>query len=207
VPLTASTALRFVIVGGAAFVAVALGCILVIFLPTHGHQASQHAATPLGHVEAFASPANLEEFAEFSPDCKSIVFVAEPHNEAGRAIYSQATESGTPRRVTGPSENAARPAWSPDGTKVAYLRLQQGDSKQVVLHMLATGATTIVASLRGGPLWLCSIPHLSWAPDGTELYTSACESANRPCDIISIDFATGQVRPIIFATQRYFRRP
>ncbi|WNV88191.1 serine hydrolase [Umezawaea sp. Da 62-37] len=116
-------------------------------------------------LTAFAVP----ERPALSPDGERIVYVLRTVDAEAdrtvRALWTVGTRTGEPRRLTrGRSDSA--PAWSPDGTRVAFLRSQDGPA-QVWLLPADGGEPEQVTSLplgAGAPLW---------SPDGTRIAFAA----------------------------------
>lgn len=67
--------------------------------------------------------------------------------------------------VTG-DVHVSGPAWSPDGSKLAYIRID-GGSPRICIHDFAQGVTRDVPVAGGMPQ-----PPLAWSPDGTRLATT-----------------------------------
>ncbi|HWO64234.1 MAG TPA: S9 family peptidase, partial [Umezawaea sp.] len=112
-------------------------------------------------LTSFAVP----EQPALSPDGERIVYVlrtvdAEADRNV-RSLWTVGTRTGEPRRLTrGRSDSA--PAWSPDGTRIAFLRAQDGPA-QVWLLPVDGGEAEQVTSLplgAGAPVW---------SPDGTRI--------------------------------------
>ena len=89
------------------------------------------------------------------------------------------------QRVDGPaSEDGVWPAWSPDGTQLAWLGGPKPES--IVLAAVAgTSATKVVPGAgMGGPI--------AWSPDGSRIYGTA--TADTELVIVTIDGSTPPVR-------------
>jgi TolB protein len=67
-----------------------------------------------------------------------------------------------PRTALRSSEPIISPAWSPDGTRLAYVSFQ-AKKPIIYVHSLATGTQTVVANFKGSN----SAP--AWSPDGKRL--------------------------------------
>ena len=94
----------------------------------------------------------------FNPDGKSIVFSHETFDSG--ALQTVALPNGA--RTTIVSNGGTSPAWSPDGSTIAYL------ADNAVMTIAASGGMpqTLVANVPGVA---CGGGGLAWSPDGTEL--------------------------------------
>ena len=125
-------------------------------------------------LTAYAVP----EQPALSPCGTEILYVLRT-NDVGedkivRAIWRVGTESGQPRQLTrGPADSC--PAWSPDGTRVAFLRAKDGPAQLWVL------------SIDGGePEQLTTLPLGAgapvWSPDGTRIAFGAAVDLHAEAD-------------------------
>ncbi|HEX6341055.1 serine hydrolase [Umezawaea sp.] len=112
-------------------------------------------------LTSFAVP----EQPALSPDGERVAYVLRTvdaeADRTDRALWAVGTRTGSPRRLTGGRADTA-PAWSPDGTRLAFLRAQDGPA-QVWLLPADGGEPERVTSLplgAGAPVW---------SPDGTRI--------------------------------------
>jgi dipeptidyl aminopeptidase/acylaminoacyl peptidase len=175
---------------------------------------SQLFAMPLEEV-ARGTPVNLsggigdvpgkpfggrEDYA-FSPDGAQVAFSARA--AAGEAwstnfdVYVVAADGGTPRNLT--ADNPAldgQPAFSPDGTQLAYLAMDrpgfEADRRHLVLLNLKSGVKRPLTQN-----WDRSIASFAWARDGKTLFATADHLGQRP--LWAIDAATGRASAITAA--------
>ena len=99
-----------------------------------------------------------------SPDGKSVAFSVKRFERGETAefssVYVQEIPSGARRQL---SENAESPAWSPDGTRVAFLRKDSNGKTQLWVADAAGGAERLLTSHDRG----VDVP--AWAPDSKRI--------------------------------------
>jgi TolB protein len=103
----------------------------------------------------------------WSPDGRSIAFLAT--TDAQYDVYVTGPDEGEPRNISHSVANEFWPSWSPDGTRIAFARLEPGAGNQGVI---------VVADPDGShPVTLVGPPVNSntpvWSPDGTRLLADA----------------------------------
>jgi Tol biopolymer transport system component len=94
-------------------------------------------------------------------------------------------DTGVEQRVEGPaSEDGVWPAWSPDGSQLAWL----GGPKPEAIVLAAVDGTTPPKTVSGAGL---SGP-IEWSPDGSRIYGTA--AGDRELIIVTIDGSSAPVR-------------
>jgi Tol biopolymer transport system component len=137
------------------------------------------------HEVAPGQPSVGKGSADWSPDGIHIAFDA-PGLFAD-LIYETDVNGMTPRLIS--TECAGNPApcgdhapsYSPDGKRLAFVRMVGGPSGVIAIKDLATGKVTLLESTRqGSPMAELGRP--AWSPDGTQLiyYQGAKDADSKP---------------------------
>jgi dipeptidyl aminopeptidase/acylaminoacyl peptidase len=120
-----------------------------------------------------------------SPDGSKLAYVSEESGWGNLVLYDRATGQTSPL-VTEPAEHHT-PVWSPDGTRIAYLKSH--NCAMTVELVSLDGAQTTVA---GGEI-VCS--NIAWSPDGLRL-SFGRQSSNITPNIWAYNFPTGLITPL-----------
>jgi len=157
-----------------------------------------------GRSELLTAGEHDEYLPAWSPDGRQIAYVTkrgkDPDRHLNFDIYVVEPRAGAiERQVTTfaggdlDPEWGTRPAWSPDGRRIAYL--QGGEDKWVYYSPcrlavvdVASGETTLPAAL---DTWFTK-PH--WAPDGRSIYVLV--EGSRVTYLSQVTLADGRVRPL-----------
>lgn len=143
---------------------------------------------PFGGVESFA----------WSPDSKELVYVSRKKEGMAYAIstnsdlYCYNLESGKTRNLTeGMMGYDTNPAFSPDGSKIAWLSMEhdgyESDKNRIFVMDLKSGVKTDLTEN-----WDYTADQFAWYPDGKKIYFIAAYQGVTP--IFSIDVASKEVK-------------
>lgn len=141
---------------------------------------------PVGKpYQAFSAPHATQASPCFSPDGKQIAFVSDKDGQA--QIYAMSVPNpGTrlsnlsPMRISKSSSESTAPAWSPDGTKIAYSSRVNG-VRQIWIYDVKTQTERQVTS--GGK----HKENPSWSPDSQHLVFNTADDVLSELFLISIN--------------------
>jgi serine/threonine protein kinase/Tol biopolymer transport system component len=134
----------------------------------------------------------------FSPDGTQIGYASAGDDGANWDIWLRIVGEAEARRLTTDPAAEGYPAWSPDGTQIAFLRYTGGGMSGSSLY--ATGAIHVVSPLGGQVRRLSDFParlQLSWSPDGRWLAAAKAPSGiDPPGGIYLVSVANGALRAV-----------
>jgi Tol biopolymer transport system component/tRNA A-37 threonylcarbamoyl transferase component Bud32 len=134
----------------------------------------------------------LAEAGSFSPDGTQVVFESLGERGDSSDLWLKLVGQVEARQLTtGPAADRV-PAWSPDGTQIAFTR---SGSATAFAH---AGTIHLVSPMGGAARRLSDLPTfpgLSWSPDGRWL-AAACLSGAPPIRIHLVSTATGEARAL-----------
>ena len=148
----------------------------------------RHQSFAAMQVRPFTTYPGYELGPAFSPDGENIAFCwAGPDGELD-AIWVQAVQSDTPRRVTHSNFGEARPVWSPDGKQLAFLRTLSKDRSGVFIISVDGRNERKITEIAH----TTAIGRVDWSPDGKYLVTSDQRSPGGPSSIVLLSLATAE---------------
>lgn len=154
-----------------------------------GSQAAGSKGSRFVHVLSIANDRGRNYHPHLSPDGSTIAFDSD--RDGSRGIYLASRDGRHVRRVTPLDQYAAFPAWSPDGSRLAFVQSEPLEPTvwNVWSTDLRSGATRRLTSYRDGQPW-----GVSWFPDGNRI----CFAHEN--ELVVLDTSTGTSRS--FASPR-----
>lgn len=107
----------------------------------------------------------------FSPDGLALAFDWLGPGDATQQIYAQRLDADGPARFSRSEFRESRPAWSPDGGRIAFVR--QGANGRFEIRtapVLGMGDRLLTEVSTHS----CAAPRVEWSPDGKVVVTSGC---------------------------------
>jgi len=156
------------------------------------------AAVPLGEVSGMVQQPSL------SPDGSHIAFSwngADPSNFDiwVKSIAAGGAMKGMPLRLTTDPADDFAPAWSPDGSSIAFLRqVGDGDHYLVLLIPALGGLERRLAEVTLADTAQLAGPYLAWLGDGKSLVITDTAGAGKASALFLLSVQTGQRRQITF---------
>jgi Tol biopolymer transport system component len=145
---------------------------------------------------ALASDAGANAYPAFSADGKRVAYSARGASK-GEAfhVFVRALPGGAPMQLTNGERSDIGPAWSPDGARLAFLRIVEGRTEYIAIPSDG-GEERKVAEFGGAPADVGQpLPAVSWTRDGRSLAVVETGEKQLPA-IALVSLADGSVRRI-----------
>jgi Tol biopolymer transport system component len=133
-------------------------------------------------------------YPAFSADGNRLAYCDRPLAKgAAYHLFVRRAPTGAVTPLTTGESNDISPAWSPDGSRIAFLRMQEGKAQLLVIPSEG-GTETRIAEFPAADNGQ-SMPALAWSHDGKSLAT-VVGGENQPAAIALISVANGALRRI-----------
>jgi len=127
----------------------------------------------------------------FSPDSTRVAFVWEGENSDNSDIYVKPVRGVGLERITTDSAEDVSPTWSPDGRRIAWLRVNADETAVFIGPAVPSAQPSKLATLYPNRIEAVG-RHLDWSPDGQSLAAADKMSPDEPFRLVSIELASGQ---------------
>ena len=114
--------------------------------------------------------AGAQAYPSFSPDGRQVAYSAQARSkdEEGFHILVRPVPAGSPRQLTRGSANDVGPVWSPDGSTLAFLRVDEGRARAILIPA-AGGPERKLAEFDAAGEDAVPAPSMDWTRDGQSL--------------------------------------
>src|SRR5258706_16309176 len=137
----------------------------------------------------------------FSPDGKEIAFSWRGASEENFHLYTKPLGSESMRQITSGPADDSRPAWSPDGLRIAFVRQLVGsDGSDYCLIPARGGPVTVLAH---GMLYRSKIKKIAWTRDGKHLIIQDKGTSSQPSRLHLLSSDGKERRSLTFAVEQY----
>jgi Tol biopolymer transport system component len=145
---------------------------------------------------ALASDAGANAYPAFSADGKRMAYSARGASKGDAFhVFVRVLASGAPMQLTNGESSDVGPAWSPDGTRLAFLRIAEGRTEYIAIPSDG-GEQRKVAEFGGAPADVGQpLPAVSWTRDGRSLAVVETGEKQLPA-IALVSLADGTVRRV-----------
>jgi Tol biopolymer transport system component len=175
-------------------VLLALGlCLVGVLVSVVGRLASGPPREP--SRAPFTSEAGEHAWPAFSPDGKQAAYSArlDPKDEAFH-VFVRALAGGAPRQLTSGEGSDIGPVWSPDGGRLAFLRVEE-DVWRIMVIPAAGGEPRKVIDFAAAGDETPPLPSAAWTRDGKSLVVAGAEKG-KPSALWTVAVDTGEARQI-----------
>jgi Tol biopolymer transport system component len=183
----------------AASIAIAVASV---FLFSVCHRRAVQAKTENFEIVPFSTEVGQQFSPSISPDGTRIAFVWNGDGSHFN-ISLKPVAGGAPVRLTEGPTTDLHPFWSPDGSRIAFLR-ESASETDLIVKNLTGGVERILRHMRDPlSLWSsvnafsgCQSP--SWTSDGKQIVLTDALNRNKGSGLVSIFSTTGEEKVITF---------
>ena len=150
-------------------------------------------------VVPFTSFPGREDHGVLSPDGNQIAFVWAGEKHDNVDIYVKSISGEKPLRVTNSTAIDLRPAWSPDGQRICFVRIHPTGKPEIfVASAVGAAPERMLFSINQKP------STLAWSPDGKFIATSDGPPGSSATGIVLFSVDTGEKRQLTTPPEQYW---
>jgi serine/threonine protein kinase/dipeptidyl aminopeptidase/acylaminoacyl peptidase len=148
-------------------------------------------------ITPFTSDGGMKVLPQLSPDGGSVAYSWSGPGDDNFDVYVKALGVGTkPLRLTEHADMDAVPVWSPDGRRLAFVRV--GGTGAAIFTIPALGGQERKLIDISGLVSALDyfLPALSWSPDGEWLAYAEASSEDEPAHLVRLSLETLEKKPL-----------
>jgi Tol biopolymer transport system component len=167
------------------FIGAAIGALTIVMAAAVGALSldGNDPAPTLLDTSPFTTFDGRERTPALSPDGSRVAFAWTGGTDDNYDIYLKQENTPSPLRLTDHPATEAFPAWSPEGTSLAFIR--DTDSTHTLYRIPALGGTPRKLFETNGALY-----GLDWSPDGESLLYADRRTPDGPFRVVRLSLAT-----------------
>ena len=153
-----------------------------------------HPATPprwtVTRSEIIVGTPFYDRHAAISPDGTTLAYSSGP-DVTVRKIFLQRLSGGSPLRLTNGAHDDFSPAWSPDGSRLAYVTYKEGEPCRLMVTQVPAGYERELGRCQTNDR-----THIEWSRTGNALYFNDRSAPGNAPQIMRFDMATGKTEAV-----------
>ena len=185
---------RYLVIGASVL---AVAALLVVAFRSFAHrtQPASRVTRPL------TASLGVADMGSFSPDGQEIVFAWRGASDENFHLYTKPLGSESMRQITSGPGDDSRPAWSPDGLRIAFVRKLVGADADEYCLVPARGGPVI--ALARGMLYSSKVPNIAWTQDGKHLIIQDKGTSSQPSRLHLVSSDGKERRSLTFAVEQF----